>query len=67
MILIFQEFIPTGQTITGAYYFEVLKRLMARIHRIGPEYRDRLCCTIMHRVIPHSLFVYFWLEIKSVC
>ena len=26
--------------ITGAYYLEVLKRLMGRIHCIRPEYRD---------------------------
>ena len=29
--------------------------------------RPGLCCTIMHRVTPHSLFVNFRLEIKSVC
>ena len=63
--IIHREFVPTDQTITGAYYLEVLKRLMARIRRIRPEYR--LCFRIMHRVTPHSLFVNFWLEIKSVC
>ena len=29
-----REFIPTDQTITGAYYLEVLKRLIPRIRRI---------------------------------
>ena len=37
--IIHREFVPTGQPITGAYYFEVLKRLMAKIRRIRPEYR----------------------------
>ena len=32
--IIHREFVPTGQTITDAYYLEVLKRLMARIRRI---------------------------------
>ena len=36
--IIHREFVLTGQTITGAYYLEVLKRLMARIRCIRPEY-----------------------------
>ena len=55
--IIHREFISTGQTIAGAYYLKVLKCLRP----------DGLCCTIMHRVTPHSLFVNFWLKIKSVC
>ena len=38
--IIHREFISTGQAIAGAYYLEVVKCLMARIHRIRPEYRD---------------------------
>ena len=30
---IHREFVPTDQTITGAYYLEVLKRLMAMVRR----------------------------------
>ena len=40
--IIHREFVPTGQTITGAYYLEVLKRLMAKIRRIRPEHREML-------------------------
>ena len=43
--IINREFIPTGQAITGAYYLEVLKRLLARIRRIRPK------------CLGHSLFV----------
>ena len=38
--IIHREFVPTGQTITGAYYLQILKRLMAKIRRIRSEYRD---------------------------
>ena len=29
--------------------------------------RPGLCYTIMHRITPHSMFVNFWLKIKSMC
>ena len=32
--IIHREFVPTDQTITGAYYLEVVKCLMDRIRRI---------------------------------
>ena len=35
--IIHREFAPTAQKITGAYYLEVLKRLMVRIRRIRPH------------------------------
>ena len=63
--IIHRELVPTVQTITDSYYFEVLKRLMARIRHINPNIviqRLGLCCTIMHRVTPRSLFVNFWLD-----
>ena len=37
--IIHRKFVLTNQKITGAYYLEVLKRLMATIRRIRPEYR----------------------------
>ena len=53
--IIHREFVPTGQTITGAYYLEVLKRLMARIRRIRSEYRDTETWSLLH-----SFFVNFF-------
>lgn len=50
--IIHKEFVPTGQTITGAYYLEVLKRLMGRIHRIRPEYRDPENWSLLHDNAP---------------
>ena len=46
--IIQREFVPTGQTITGVYYHEVLKCLMARIRCIRPEYRDLVTCSLLH-------------------
>ena len=37
--IIQREFVSTDQKINGAYYLAVLKRLIARICRIRPEYR----------------------------
>ena len=48
MIIIHKEFVQTDQKITGAYYLEVLKRLMATIHNIRPEYRDPETCSLLH-------------------
>ena len=53
--IIHREFVPTGQTITGAYYLEVLKRLMARIRRIRPEYRDPETWSLLHDNAPSHI------------
>ena len=50
--IIHKEFVPTGQTITDAYYFEVLKRLMARIRPIRPEYREPETWPLLHNNAP---------------
>ena len=38
--IIYKEFLPTGQTVNGVFYVGVLKRLVSRIWRIRPEYRE---------------------------
>jgi len=35
--IIHKEFVPAGQTVNPAFYEEVLKRLLQRIHRVRPE------------------------------
>jgi len=35
--IIHKEFIPVGQTVNSAFYEEVLKRLLQRIHCVSPE------------------------------
>ena len=53
--IIHREFVPTGQTITGAYYLEVLKRLMDRIRRIRPEYRNPEIWSLLHDNAPSHI------------
>lgn len=35
--VIHREFLPAGQTVTGAFYLQVLRRLKARVSRVRPE------------------------------
>jgi len=34
--IIHKKFVPAGQTVNSAFYKEVLKRLLRRIHRVRP-------------------------------
>ena len=38
--IIHEEFDPTDQTVNAMVYVGVLKRLVSRIRRIRPEYRE---------------------------
>jgi len=49
--IIHKEFVPAGQTVNSAFYKEILKRLLRRIHRVRPEFHRNgmdsgCCCTI---------------------
>ncbi|GFY31146.1 uncharacterized protein TNCV_4360531 [Trichonephila clavipes] len=35
--VVYLEFVPEGQTVNGAFYVEVLKRLKRRVNRVRPE------------------------------
>ena len=61
------EFVPIGQTITGAYHLEVLKHLMSRILRIRCEYRDPETWSLLHDNAPShtSLIVRQFLAIPQ--
>ena len=67
--IIHKEFLPSGQTMTGEYYFHILKRLLARIRRIRPEYRDESSWCFLHdNGPPHtSLIVRRLLAKNNVC
>ena len=67
--IIHKEFLPSGQTMTGEYYFHILKRLLARIRRIRPEYRDESSWCFLHdNAPPHtSLIVRRFLAKNNVC
>lgn len=67
--IIHREFVPQGQTITGAFYLEVLQRLMGRIRRIRPEYRNSDDWCLLHDNAPShtSLIVRQFLARNQVC
>ena len=64
-----RESVPTGKTITGTYYLEFLKHLMARIRRIRPEYRDPETWYLLHDNTPSqtSLIIRQFLTRNQVC
>jgi len=39
--ILHKEFLPTGQTMNGVFYVGVLKRLLLRIRRVRPQYREK--------------------------
>lgn len=67
--IIHKEFASPGQTITAKYYLEVLKRLMARIHRIRPEYQNENSWCLLHDNAPShkSIIVSRYLAKHNVC
>jgi len=53
--IIHKEFVLPGQTVNAIYYVGVLKRLLSRIRRIRPEYRDPGSWRLLHDNAPsHS-------------
>ena len=64
-----REFVSTGEKITGAYYLEVLKRLIARIRCIRTEYCDPDTWFLLHDNAPShtSLIVRQVLARNKVC
>ncbi|UYV82885.1 hypothetical protein LAZ67_22001231, partial [Cordylochernes scorpioides] len=67
--IIHKEFVPAGQTITGEYFLNFLKRLIARIRRFRPEYRDEDSWCLLHDNAPNhsSLIVRRFLAKNNVC
>ena len=47
-----KEFVPTGQTVNAMFYLGVLKRLVSRIRRIRPEYREEGSWRLLHDNAP---------------
>jgi len=67
--IIHKEFVPSGKTVTADYYLEVLKRLIARIRRIRPEYRDPQSWSFLHDNAPshNAIIVRQFLARNQVC
>ena len=50
--IIHTEFLPPGQTITAVFYLGVMKRLLARIRRVRPQYREKGSWRLLHDNAP---------------
>lgn len=50
--IVHREFLPPGQTVTGVFYLGVMKRLLARIRRVRPEYREPGSWRFLHDNAP---------------
>ena len=50
--IIHKEFVPPGKTVNAVYYLGVMKRLLARIRRMRPEYRESGSWRLLHDNAP---------------
>jgi hypothetical protein len=46
--IIRHEFMPASQAVNGKFYKEVIKRLIARVHRVRPEFQERGPWYLLH-------------------
>lgn len=67
--IVHKEFVPTGQTVNKEYYLEVLKRLLARITRVRPQYREPGSWSLLHDNAPahNAILVRDYLAKRNVC
>jgi transposase len=55
---IHHEFVQEKQTVNGRFYKEVIKGLIARVHRVRPEFQENGSWYLLHDNAPtHSLGV----------
>lgn len=53
--IVHKEFVPPGQTVNAVFYLGVLKRLVHRIRRIRPEYREEGSWRLLRHLIDRHL------------
>jgi transposase len=62
-VTIHHEFVPEKQTVNGKFYKKEIKRLIARVHHVRPEFQERGSWFLLHDNAPaHSSGVVseFW-------
>jgi hypothetical protein len=70
--IIHHEFVPEKQTVNGKFHKEVIKKLVARVHRVRPEFQESgswylLHCTALHRRILRASSPRFCRNEGSLC
>jgi hypothetical protein len=56
--IVHHEYVLEKLAVSGKFYKEVIKRLIARIHQVMPEFQESgpvIFCTTMHRCILRAL------------
>jgi transposase len=62
---IHHEFIPEKQTVNGKFYKEKIKRLIAQVHRVRPEFQESGSWYLLHNNAPaHSSDVVYEFLVK---
>jgi hypothetical protein len=57
--IIHYEFVPEEQTVNGTFYKEEMKRLIARVHRVRPDFQENGSWFLLHDNAPaHSSSVF---------
>ena len=67
--IIYHEFVPEGETVTGSFYLSVLESLWNRIRRVRPEYSAPGSWFLLHDNPPvhRAVAVQEFLARKQVC
>jgi hypothetical protein len=56
--IIHDEFVPEKQIVNGKFYKQTIKRLIARVHRVRPEFQEsRFSYLLQNNAPAHSLGV----------
>jgi hypothetical protein len=56
--IIRHRFVPEKQTVNGKFYKEVIKRLLAQVHYVRPEFQESGSWYLLHNNAPaHSLVI----------
>jgi hypothetical protein len=62
-VIIHHEFVPEKQALKGNFYKEVIKKLIARVHRVRPEFQESGPWYLLHdnvwRIL-RAFFPNFW-------
>ena len=70
--IVHKELDPPGQNVNAVFYLGVLKRLVRRIRRVRPEYREDESWRLLHDNAPSARWRLFWIKLidfadKTIC
>jgi hypothetical protein len=57
-VIIHHQSVPEKQTVNGKFYKEMIKRLIAGVHRVRPEFQESRSWYLPHNNPPAAFFGY---------